>query len=415
MFRLCSKLAVIFILASLINISSGQVTYLDQGIYRVLYRMGRLAVFNSVGFTGIEKKYFRVNKARNKLQKQFSKDDPFFCDPQGPGRRSDQVPESVHKLRPGDIDIIGAIGDSLTAGNGAMATNIPQVTMENKGMSGLVGGQGTWRQFLTIPNILKVYNPNLYGYSLRDSLSILPESKFNVAEIGAMSRDTPYQAYNLLKRMRSDNRVNMKRHWKLITYLIGSNDFCADICYQKDPADSVKKHKKEMIKTLRILKDNFPRTMVQVIATPSLEFLLKFRGTPPICILTHMVECPCLFSLQRESLLKLYIRIMEAWKKVEEEVVNREEFHNKPDFSVNFNPFSDQIFIPTTRSGKTDFTYMSMDCFHFSQKGYAMASNALWNNMMEPFNNKSHIWKKEFEEFKCPTEEQPFLTTKMNS
>lgn len=79
---------------------------------------------------------------------------------------------SVHKLRPGDIDIVGAIGDSLTAGNGALATNILQVVIENKGVSWSIGGQGSWHKYLTLPNILKVFNPNLYGYSLSDGYSV---------------------------------------------------------------------------------------------------------------------------------------------------------------------------------------------------------------------------------------------------
>lgn len=36
-------------------------------------------------------------------------------------------------LRPGDIDVIAAIGDSLTAGNGGMSTNVVQITVESKG------------------------------------------------------------------------------------------------------------------------------------------------------------------------------------------------------------------------------------------------------------------------------------------
>lgn len=110
----------------------------------------------------------------------------------------------MHQLRPGDIDVVGAIGDSLTAGNGAMATNILQVFIENKGVSWSIGGQGTWRKYLTasriliclerngfmvslfrfynyhfqIPNILKVFNPNLYGYSLSDGLSVYKSSRY---------------------------------------------------------------------------------------------------------------------------------------------------------------------------------------------------------------------------------------------
>lgn len=105
-----------------------------------------------------------------KLQKQFKETDPFFCD-RDVGRKSANVPNSVHKIRPGDIDIIAAFGDSLTAGNGAMALNILQIMMENKGISWSIGGQGTWRKFLTLPNILKEYNPKIYGYSLTDGFS----------------------------------------------------------------------------------------------------------------------------------------------------------------------------------------------------------------------------------------------------
>lgn len=130
----------------------------------------------------------------------------------------------MHQLRPGDIDIVAAIGDSLTAGNGGLATNIIQVATENKGLSWTIGGQKTWREFLTIPNILKEYNPRLYGYSVTDGLDTHRSSKFNVAEIGAMSRDTPHQARNLVLRMKNDPNVDMQNHWKVghksLTFII---------------------------------------------------------------------------------------------------------------------------------------------------------------------------------------------------
>lgn len=149
----------------------------------------------------------------------------------GPGKRSESVPTSVHKLRPGDIDIVGALGDSLTAGNGGMATNILHISIESKGqftifqwcqikmfvvpgVSYSIGGEKTWREFLTIPNILKEFNPNLYGYSVFDGLSTFRTTKFNVAELGAMSRDTPYMAKVLVQRMLSDTNVK-RHHWKV--------------------------------------------------------------------------------------------------------------------------------------------------------------------------------------------------------
>jgi len=62
----------------------------------------------------------------------------------------------VHKLRPGDIDVIAAMGDSLTAGAGIFADSVLQIVIENRGVTATGGGQGTWRQYLTLPNIIKV-------------------------------------------------------------------------------------------------------------------------------------------------------------------------------------------------------------------------------------------------------------------
>lgn len=70
--------------------------------------------------------------------------------------RSAKIPTSVHRLRPGDIDVIAAMGDSLIAGVGLFASNVFHILVENRGASALGGGQGNWRQYLTLPNILKV-------------------------------------------------------------------------------------------------------------------------------------------------------------------------------------------------------------------------------------------------------------------
>lgn len=69
---------------------------------------------------------------------------------------------------------------------------------------------------MTIPNILKLYNENLYGFSRGlAGLSIHETSVFNVAELGAMSVDTPHMANILINRMKSDKRVDITQHWKV--------------------------------------------------------------------------------------------------------------------------------------------------------------------------------------------------------
>lgn len=84
-------------------------------------------------------------------------------------------------------------------------------------MSFSIGGEKDWRTFLTVPNLLKEFNKNLYGYStgLR-SLSTHKTSVFNVAELGAISRDTPHMTEVLIQRMRTDKHVDIEKHWKVI-------------------------------------------------------------------------------------------------------------------------------------------------------------------------------------------------------
>ena len=122
------------------------------------------------------------------------------------GFRSEKVPESVHKLRPGDIDIVAAVGDSLTSATAANSMALWEVLIENRGLSWCIGGQDTWRTHLTLPNILKEFNPALFGYSLADSFNVHRNSQFNVAENIATTSDMPFNAAKLVERMKLDPR-----------------------------------------------------------------------------------------------------------------------------------------------------------------------------------------------------------------
>lgn len=85
------------------------------------------------------------------------------------------------------------------------------------------------------------------------------------------------------------------------------------------------------------------------------------------------------------------------------------------DFEVTIHPFLDKGDIPRFQNGNTDFSYMSEDCFHLSQKGHAQAANSLWNSMLTSENKRLNFFRREFEEFKCPTSLTPYLATTKNS
>uniref|UniRef100_A0A1B6GTS3 Phospholipase B1, membrane-associated n=1 Tax=Cuerna arida TaxID=1464854 RepID=A0A1B6GTS3_9HEMI len=377
----------------------------------------RDAFLNIIGRTTSDPRLFQRAGRLQKLQPSINESTPFPC--RTAGFRSAMRPVSVHRLRPGDIDVVGALGDSLTAGNGAAASSLVHVYTENRGISWSIGGQGTWREFLTLPNMLKEFNPQLVGYSLKDSLSHHRASQFNTGEAGAMSNDLPYMAGQLVKRIRSDPRVDLQNDWKLITLMMGSNDFCVDICYV-DTKTTPERHRRNLIKTLDILKKALPRTLVQIVISPNLNAILKrFTGTRPLCQVVHGFECPCLFGLAYQNRQREFYELMRLWQQAEFKVASDPRYQETEDFAVVAQPFTYKLKFPVRRdsNGKnlTDFTYLSEDCFHFSQKGYSRAVTALWNNMLEPVGKKSTNWLPEFQHFVCPSESSPYIFTSKNS
>uniref|UniRef100_A0A0C9RCF2 PLB1_2 protein n=1 Tax=Fopius arisanus TaxID=64838 RepID=A0A0C9RCF2_9HYME len=237
----------------------------------------------------------RDAKERDNTQYRIPDSFPFPCNTTA--GRSTTVPTSVNKLRPGDIDVIGAMGDSLTAGFGIYATKFLDMFIENRGSSAFGGGQGTWRDTLTLANILKEFNKNLFGFATGDAWSHHPASQFNVAESISMSRDLPYMAQCLIKRMRNDPRVDLLNHWKLVTIFIGANDFCSNMCWIPSAWASLDNHKADMMTTLRLLRDNLPRTLVSIVPPPHMQTLVEMRGRSKLCRITTDFECSCMFGL----------------------------------------------------------------------------------------------------------------------
>jgi len=90
----------------------------------------------------------------------------------------------------------------------------------------VAGGESTWREYLTLPNILKEFNPSLIGYAVKDSLGSQRTSQFNVAEPLGINSDMPFQAELLVKRMRSDKRVDYENDWKVSHSVTTVNEIC---------------------------------------------------------------------------------------------------------------------------------------------------------------------------------------------
>ncbi|XP_051166172.1 phospholipase B1, membrane-associated-like [Leptopilina boulardi] len=390
-----------------------QKTFLDSVENIRLFRQFKnwtLRMFEKMG----EKEKMREEAEKlHKIQDPVSKNVPFPCNLEG--TRSLNVPISVHKLRPGDIDIYAALGDSLTAGSGALGTKLFHLLIDNRGVSFLGGGEKTWREYLTVANILKEFNPKLFGYSKTDSMTFEESAQFNLATLGATSDDLPFMAESLVKLMKNDSRVDMKNHWKFISIMIGANDFCSHMCYLENPSLIIDYHESNLTVALRIIRDNLPRTFIALVPPPHIWTVMDVDNKEPYCQFILEIECPCFFGpMTNNHNQKELFDIMTRFQLLEEEIANRSEFQ-RDDFTVVYTPFTVNLSLRNVNDDNIPKSHLSVDCFHISQKTNARSANAVWNLLLMPVGEKSAVWQDPFKRFNCPTPTRPYIYTSRNS
>ncbi|XP_065358720.1 phospholipase B1, membrane-associated [Calliphora vicina] len=434
------QLLPLFLLLSLLSISVGQQTkatkyFLEKTQIQVkpfslqTARNGQLLTSNMEQFRDLyasykyflTQQYYRDFKTNykymvdeGKVQRPINPNIPFPCDLNN--TRSLTTPTSVHSLRPGDIDIIGALGDSITAGTAMMSKNVLQIFIEFRGQTVLGGGLKDWRTILTLPNIFKVFNPNLYGFAVANTLAKSREARFNPAEAFATTQDMPYMAEVLVKRMQSDPKVDMRKHWKMISMFIGANDICSDMCYYDKIDDFLENHRKDLHRTLTILKENIPRLLVNVISIPDIDKTIRvMKSIPDQCDVLHKASCRCVINDSHNTKQLQDIRkIIQRFQRIDVEVASLPEFQLK-EFAAVPRTVAVNKTLRTLKSGRTDLRYFAIDCFHFSQYGNAAFSNMLWNDMLQVETKPITIIPKPFEFIACPSEEKPYIATLQNS
>ncbi|KAM6221123.1 phospholipase B1, membrane-associated [Rhynchocyon petersi] len=332
---------------------------------------------------------------------------------------SDSIPTSVHRLKPADIKVIGALGDSLTAGNGAGSTpgNVLDVLTQYRGLSWSVGGDQNISTVTTLANILREFNPSLKGFSVGTGKENTPGAFFNQAVAGDRAEDLPVQARRLVDLMKNDTRINFQEDWKIITMFIGGNDLC-DFCNDQDRY-SPQNFTDNIRKALDILHAEVPRTFVNLVLVLEIvnlrELYQEKKVYCPRLILRSL--CPCVLKFDDNTPeLATLIRMNKMYQERTYQLIESGRYDTGDDFTVVIQPFFEKVDMPKNSEGLPDNTFFAPDCFHFSGKSHARAASALWNNMLEPvdqktaqhnFENKTNIT--------CPDQEWPFLSTYKNS
>lgn len=321
-------------------------------------------------------------------------------------------PTSVHKLRPGNVKVIAAIGDSITAGTGIKAATIIGLLKEDRGLSWSIGGDKTVTEVLTLANFLKVYNPGLQGYSVGWG-PVWNEgvSRFNLANPGDKSENMPGQAKALVERMKNDKNVNFEEDWKIITVFVGGNDLC-DFC-EDNTQYNAEHYVANLKKALDYFHANVPRAFINMVQILDIA-IVKALNANFVCDTLHFFLCKCAaFPADSEDEQRLQEET-ERYRNQLSDLIQSGIYDTRDDFTVVLQPFFSKTLPPSSEDGSPDLSYFAPDCFHLSLKGHQAAAEGLWNNMVEPVGKKRTTWTPG-EAVECPSAEAPYFYTNKNS
>ena len=315
---------------------------------------------------------------------------------------------TIHELRPTDVGVVGAIGDSMTAALFAKVKGIFGIVgglfdkhkLEYRGVSWSMGGDS---DATTMPNFIREFNANLKGYSVGTGKEGSSNAGYNFAVSGAVASDLLEQANNLVSKIKSDN---LDDEWKVITLFIGGNDLCA-VCSDEVTfsPDNFYMHVKAAIDKLAELNNIFIN-LVETVQVTDVSVLSKDFGCHILQgLMVFIDKCSC---INKDVVIQRHQEYVE--KMVALETYYQDEMDDRDDFTVVLQPFFGKTNIPTTNP----LSYFSPDCFHLSQKGHLNAAVALWNNMLQPIGSKTEELSID-RPVLCPTAENPFFYTHKNS
>ncbi|XP_016152541.1 PREDICTED: phospholipase B1, membrane-associated [Ficedula albicollis] len=324
---------------------------------------------------------------------------------------------SVHSLKPADVKIVAALGDSLTAGSGIASDTLEDVTTQYRGLSWSIGGDESLENITTLPNIFREFNVTIVGYSTGTGSENDSNAFLNQAVPGAQAEHLPAQARRLVRLMRTDQRIDFGADWKLITVHIGANDLCN---YCKDPDHySARNYIKRIRETLDILHKEVPKALVSLVDVVDILPLRQLFVDSPVQCPIYLADylCSCVLTGEENSENLTMVRdAIKAYQLGIQRLVESGRYDTHEDFTVVIQPFLQNLETPLDKDGNPDVSYFAPDCFHPSQKGHSQLARALWNAVLQPVGQKADSFDFSADiVLGCPDQNSPFLGTYRNS
>lgn len=285
--------------------------------------------------------------------------------------------DNVNNLRPGNIKVVMAMGDSITAAMSAKDSTFLSMK-EYRGLAFSMGGDSG---VTTIPNLLKPYVGQGYpvGASTGVGKRTMGTNGLNAAVSGAINIDLVGQAQWLVNALKTNKAVNMTHDWKLLTIWIGSNNLC-DVC-SDESNNNAPNFEKYVTDALEHIYQNVPRVFVNLLLNLDITQLHSIDSG--LCGILHKVACGCVTNADKRA--KVYKALLEYQQKVPQ-IAQKFASRNNPEFTVVAQPFLEKTLV-LERS-----ELAKADCFHPSAYSHGVAAVALWNNMISPKSQKKTAW-----------------------
>ncbi|KAL7314360.1 hypothetical protein PS15m_005943 [Mucor circinelloides] len=304
-------------------------------------------------------------------------------------------PRSVHDLRMDDIKVVGALGDSITAGFGIMGfdTTINPIIAalnsynEYRGLSYSIGGdEGAF----TIPNYVKHYQTNVTGYSKGKHIGEYCNAEdcfaeyspnhdqLNAAQSGAIAMNLDHELDYLIPQMMLMEGVDFQNDWKMINIQIGSNDMCGACNSSYMDEVTPEKFGGYVEAAIERIHDNIPNVLVNLISTFNVSEVFPLTEGKAYCrpknndssTVGNKESCSC--GNSEEGLQKMY-NLTAAYNEKLHSIYEKYQQNKSDTFAVVYQPANLNI------SGFPVEFLSNLDCFHPSLMGHQWVSKVVWN------------------------------------
>ncbi|KAI8909228.1 hypothetical protein EDD86DRAFT_191183 [Gorgonomyces haynaldii] len=317
-------------------------------------------------------------------------------------------PLSVYDARIDDIKVIGAMGDSVTAGfnlkglDGKPLIDLNSLT-EHRGLNYANGQDPGANSLLTLA---KTLNDQVVGGATGKHLIEVcygplcpvpelqhqPSDGANAAASGALVSNVVKQVDVLVKALK-DLPIDYEQDFKLVDFLFGNNDQCLS-CHDilGNTVLSGDQFEKEMRTAFESLRQRVPNLILNVHLQFNVSRIYELTRDIPHCQnirrFGFFIECTCALvdigdigKINRQKMDMIASDYNQRLIKIYKEYQSLQD----PSFNLVLDPLFQSVDIASLPKDSLS----DVDCFHPNLKTHGLIATNTWNNLFLPFGQKS--------------------------